>query len=110
MPPGRSVSDSIELLEIDKYQSVLTYQAPLITKDPEICQGKPIICGTRISVSNIVELHYQLGWDLEKNQEAYPHLSSRQIESALDYYKSHEHEIDAYLIEEKEVHESDGRT
>lgn len=80
-------------------------RSSLITKDPRICQGKPIIRGTRISVSNIVELYYLLGWDVQKIIDAYPHLSDQQIMAAIEYYESHKAEIDSYLREEVEINE-----
>jgi len=77
----------------------------LITKNPEICNNKPIILGTRISVTNIVELHHILGWSVEKIREEYPFLTEEQIIAALEYYSYHPEEIENYLKEEKEVNE-----
>ena len=74
-----------------------------ITNNPKICQGKPIIRGTRISVSHIVELRDELGWDIQKIEDEYPSLTKEQIKAALEYYNTHQKEIDAYLQEEKEV-------
>lgn len=84
-----------------------TLRTLLITKDPEICQERPIIRGTRISVSNIVELYHLLNWDIQKIRDEYPHLSSQQIIAALEYYENHTKEIDSYLQEEKEVDATD---
>lgn len=80
-------------------------RASLITRDSKICQGKPIIRGTRISVSNIVELYYLLNWDVQKIRDAYPHLSDQQIIAAVEYYENHKEEIDSYLREEVEINE-----
>lgn len=74
-----------------------------IRKDPKVCNNKPIIFGTRISVVNIVELHRVLGWDIEKIKEEYPFLNEEQIIAALEYYESNPKEIEDYLKEEKEV-------
>lgn len=79
----------------------------LIAKDPKICRGKPVIRGTRIAVSNIVELHYLLNWDVQKIRDEYPHLSNQQIIAALEYYENHTQEIDFYLQEEKEIDATD---
>ncbi|MEK6646436.1 MAG: DUF433 domain-containing protein [Candidatus Firestonebacteria bacterium] len=79
------------------------FRTLLITKNPKICQGKPIILGTRISVTNIVELHFLLGWDIQKIRDEYPHLNTQQIIAAIEYYENHTKEIDLYLQEEKEV-------
>lgn len=78
----------------------------LITENPDICQGKAIIFGTRISVVNIVELYHILGWDVQKIQDEYLHLAKEQILAALEYYESHQSEIDRYLKEEKETEET----
>lgn len=75
-----------------------------IIEDPKICQGEPIIEGTRISVTNIIELYHYLGWwDIRKIQKQYPHLTEQQIIAAIEYYKNHMDEIDSYLEEEKEI-------
>ena len=78
-------------------------RALLITRNPKICNNRPIILGTRISVSNIVELHEILSWDIRKIREEYPFLNDQQIIAALEYYEQHTQEIDAYLKEEKEI-------
>ena len=79
------------------------FRTLLIAKNPKICQGKPVILGTRISVTNIVELYYLLGWDIKKIRDEYPHLNTQQIIAAIEYYENHTKEIDSYLQEEKEV-------
>lgn len=78
----------------------------LITNDSKVCQGKPIIRDTRISVSHIVELHDELGWDIQKIEDEYPYLTKEQIKAAFEYYDTHQKEINAYLQEEKEVDSS----
>lgn len=74
-----------------------------IIRNPQICNNRPIIIGTRIAVSNIVELYYLLGWDIQKIREEYPHLSEQQIIAALEYYEQNTQEIDEHLKEEKET-------
>jgi len=76
-----------------------------IVNNPTICQGEPIIQGTRISVSNIVELHHLLKWDISQIMDYYPHLTLDQIQASLEYYEEFPSEIDKYLQEEKEVDE-----
>lgn len=75
----------------------------LIIKNQHICQGQPTIFGTRISVSNIVELRYLLGWDIEKIKTEYPFLNEKQINAALEYYFENKNEIDNFLRKEKEI-------
>jgi uncharacterized protein (DUF433 family) len=78
-------------------------RALLIGCRPEICQGIPIIRGTRIAVANIVELHHLLGWSIQRIRDEYSFLNEEQIFAALEYYDSHSSEIDSYLQEETEV-------
>jgi len=78
-------------------------RASLIGQDQKICQGEPIIRGTRISVSHIVELHRLLQWNIPQIKDAHPHLSNEQITAALEYYGNHKREIDKYLREEREI-------
>lgn len=90
------------------YNVEMLLDRPIVRKlfigtNKRICQDKPIILGTRISVSNIVELKYGLGWDDEKINAQYPQLSQEQIAAAIEYYKTHAKEIDAYLKEEEEI-------
>lgn len=75
----------------------------LVDRNSNICSGKPIIRGTRIAVSQIVELYYFLGWGVERILNAYPHLTVDQILAALDYYTYHTKEIDDYIKLEKEI-------
>ena len=75
----------------------------LIEKNPRICREEPILRGTRISVTNIAELHHLLGWSVEKIREEYPHLGREQLLAALEYYEENTKEIDGYLQAEKEI-------
>ncbi len=53
-----------------------------IHSDSEILNGKPIIKGTRISVSFIITL-LASGWTDEEILIEYPHLQKEHIQSAL---------------------------
>jgi uncharacterized protein (DUF433 family) len=55
-----------------------------ITSDPEILGGKPIVCGTRISVEMILEW-FASGATRDQILSAYPHLRGEDIEQALGY-------------------------
>lgn len=79
-----------------------------ITRNPKICDNRPIIIGTRISVTNIVELYHVLGWSIEKIKEEYPFLNEEQIIAALEYYENNPKEIERYIREEKEIIEDNG--
>lgn len=53
------------------------------------------IRGTRVRVSDIARLHEVLGAGgvPERIREALPHLTVRQVEAALGYWRKHEKEI-----------------
>jgi uncharacterized protein (DUF433 family) len=59
----------------------------LITADPEILGGKPVIAGTRISVQLILE-KLRDGWSIQDLLEDYPHLTREQIIAAITYAAS----------------------
>jgi uncharacterized protein (DUF433 family) len=55
-----------------------------ITIDPDICNGKPIIAGTRISVQTIMEF-LGAGDSIEEILEEYPLLSREDIYACLQF-------------------------
>lgn len=55
-----------------------------ITVDPQVCNGKPCIRGTRIMVKNILGM-IAGGYSVEKVLTAYPELTREDIAAALDY-------------------------
>jgi uncharacterized protein (DUF433 family) len=59
----------------------------IITSDPEILGGKPVIAGTRISVQLILEKLGD-GWSIQDLLEDYPHLTRDQIIAAIAYAAS----------------------
>ena len=61
-------------VEISKY----------IVADSEICHGKPTFKGTRVLVSDVVEL-VAAGESVEKILEEYPSLNSEMVQEALEY-------------------------
>jgi uncharacterized protein (DUF433 family) len=59
----------------------------LITSDPEILGGKPVIAGTRISVQLILEKLGD-GWTIQDLLDDYPQLTREQIIAAIAYAAS----------------------
>ena len=57
-----------------------------ITTNPNICNGKPIIRGMRITVSTVLE-YLAAGESVEKILEAYPILEPEDIKACLAYAK-----------------------
>lgn len=56
----------------------------LITQDPEILGGKPIIAGTRMSVEVILE-SLAGGMSINEMLKAYPFLKKEHIQAAVGY-------------------------
>jgi uncharacterized protein (DUF433 family) len=56
----------------------------LVTRDPKILLGKPIIKGTRITVE-IVLRKLSNGYTISQLIEAYPHINEAQILACLSY-------------------------
>jgi len=73
----------------------------LIGRASDICGGAPIILGTRLSVHQIVEQYETLHWEKESLLKAYPHITSQQLDAALEYYKCHREEIEDLIEEER---------
>lgn len=57
-----------------------------IISDPKILSGKPIIAGTRISVELILD-RIASGMNEKEILQDYPHLTSKQIQTAVEYAK-----------------------
>jgi len=55
-----------------------------VVVDPQVCNGKPCIRGTRIMVKNILGL-VAGGYDLARILKTYPELEGEDIRQALDY-------------------------
>ena len=57
-----------------------------ITIDPNVCNGKPVIRGMRITVTTILE-YLSAGETAEKILSAYPTLEMEDIKACLGYAK-----------------------
>lgn len=55
-----------------------------IVSDPAVLVGKPVIKGTRVPVSLILNLLAH-GYTVERVLQAYPVLKSKDIQAALEY-------------------------
>jgi len=55
-----------------------------IVVDPSICHGKPVFRGTRILVSDILEL-LASGWSISDVLQEYPQLNEDMIREAFKY-------------------------
>jgi uncharacterized protein (DUF433 family) len=55
-----------------------------IIQNPSVLRGKPIIAGTRIPVSLVLNLLAN-GYSFERITQAYPHVSGENIRECLEY-------------------------
>jgi len=74
----------------------------LITQDPEILGGKPVITGTRMSVETILEL---LSSGMEKDEilKEYPFLTKAQIKAAVNYAAKLVGKGESYIFDKAQV-------
>lgn len=64
----------------------------MIIVDKNVCGGKPIISGTRITVDTILEL-ISYDWYISEILYEYPSLTRKDIEDCLNY---HERQLDVH--------------
>lgn len=76
-----------------------------IERRPDVANGKAIISGTRIKVSQIALEYERLGWTPDQIADAHPHLTLAQIHDALSFYYENQPEIDAELVAEEKTAE-----
>ena len=71
----------------------------------EIANGKAIITGTRIKVSQVALEYERLGWTPDQIVDAHPQLTLAQVHDALSYYYENQAELDAELAAEEKLAE-----
>lgn len=74
-----------------------------ITKDPDICGGRPCIKGHRIRVMDIVIWHELRGYSVDEVVAMFPGISPGDVHAALAYYFDHLQEIQKDLAEDEEA-------
>ncbi|RUR73920.1 DUF433 domain-containing protein [Chlorogloeopsis fritschii PCC 9212] len=84
--------------------ATITDIGTLITRDPKLRGGRPIIAGTGTSVRRIAAL-YKQGYSAEEIAADKDHLTLVQVYAALTYYHANREEIEADLAEEKAEYE-----
>lgn len=73
----------------------------LITRSPEVREGRPRLAGTGVTVQRIAGW-YKRGLSPEEIAASFGHLTLAQVYAALAYYHLNRDEIEAYLAEEDE--------
>lgn len=73
---------------------------PYIVRVAEVCGGRPIIKGTRISVRHIAEL-YKAGDTVDEILQAHSHLGAAAVYDAISYYLDHQQEIEQEIADNR---------
>jgi uncharacterized protein (DUF433 family) len=76
-----------------------------IVSTPGVRAGKPRIAGTRISVSDVVVWHFQMGLSLEEIAVKY-NLPLAAVYAAISFYFDNKEEIDAKIEEGRIFYET----
>lgn len=74
----------------------------LITQDPDILGGKPIIKGTRMSVESILEL-LASGMEIDEILKDYPILKKEHILVAVEYASKLVGKTESYIFDTAKV-------
>jgi uncharacterized protein (DUF433 family) len=81
-----------------------TTNGTAITRHPGRLSGEPTIAGSRIAVAHVAVMAQRFGWDVAKVQaQGFPHRTLAEIEGAVEYYRDHAEEIDAYIAADREA-------
>lgn len=80
--------------------STITDIGTLISRNPDIHRGCPIIAGTGVTVRRIA-IWYKQGLNAEEIADRIGHLTLAQVYAALTYYHANREEIDADIAAEE---------
>ena len=78
-----------------------TTSHPYVVKNKDVCDGRPIIAGTRTRVIDIVIEYEVLGRSPDEIIRSHPHLSLYQIHDALSYYYENRDELDQKMKQDQ---------
>lgn len=81
-------------------QNIAFTNHPHIVKVQGVCENKPIIRGTRITVRHIAVM-FKAGDTPDEILQAYPHLKPAQIYDAISFYFDHQDEIETEIKENR---------
>ncbi len=73
---------------------------PHIVQVPGICDGRPTLKGTRISVCHLAQL-YKAGNTVEEILQTYSYLPAAAVYDAISYYLDHQEEIEQEIADHR---------
>ena len=75
---------------------------PYVEINPKICNGSPVIKGTRIRIVDIAIEYEFFNLTPDEIINAHPHLKLEQIHDALSYYYENRVELDQKIREDEQ--------
>jgi uncharacterized protein (DUF433 family) len=75
---------------------------PYVEINPKICNGSPVIKGTRIRIVDVAIEYEYLNQTPDEIINAHPHLKLEQIHDALSYYYENRAQLDKKIKEDKQ--------
>ncbi len=75
---------------------------PFVQINPKVCNGSPVIIGTRIRIVDIAVEYEYMSYTPDEIINAHPHLKLEQVHDALSYYYEHRDEIDKKIKEDED--------
>jgi uncharacterized protein (DUF433 family) len=75
---------------------------PYIEINPKICNGSPVIAGTRVRVVDVAIEYEYLNCSPDEIINAHPHLKLEQVHDALSYYYENREAIDQKIRGDKQ--------
>ena len=79
-----------------------TTSHPHVVINKDVCDGSPIIAGTRIRVIDIVIEYEVLGRSPDEIIRSYPHVNLYQIHDALSFYYENRDELDQKIRQDQD--------
>jgi uncharacterized protein (DUF433 family) len=71
-------------MSVDQFATSFKMIQTLVTSDPDVMMGKPVVAGTRITVELILE-KLAAGESIEQVLEAHPRLTREAVLAAIDF-------------------------
>ena len=75
---------------------------PFIITSREICNGSPVIRGTRTRVIDIAIEYDRIGYTPDQIVDAHPHLDLVKVHNALSYYYENRERLDEEITSRRE--------
>ena len=75
---------------------------PYVEINPKICNGSPVVIGTRVRIVDIAIEYEYLNRSQDEIINAHPHLKLEQVHDALSYYYENREAMDKKIRKDKQ--------